>query len=61
MRLPWYAPLALLLLALLGLALLGLLWLLGALALLGGSAYLAWRRLSWKVFRRRWRRLPPPR
>jgi len=60
-RLPWYAPLALLLLSLLGLAALGLLWLLFALGLIYASAYLAWRRLSWRLFGRRWRRLPPPR
>jgi hypothetical protein len=53
--------LALLLLSLLGLAALGLLWLLFALGLVSASAYLAWRRLSWRLFGRRWRRLPPPR
>ncbi|WP_117236826.1 hypothetical protein [Thermus sediminis] len=61
MQLPWYAPLLLLLVALLGLALLGLLWLLGVLGLLLGFGYLAWHRLRRRLFGPRWRRLPPPR
>ncbi|MEN2982511.1 MAG: hypothetical protein ABDH20_08265 [Thermus sp.] len=59
MRFPWYAPLILLFLALVGLGVLGLLWLLGALALGVGLLWLAWRRLG-RLLGPRWRRLPPP-
>ncbi len=61
MRVPWYAPLGFLLLALLGLAVLGLVWLLAAVALLAGLGYGAWRGLRRRLWGPAWRRLPPPR
>ncbi|WP_026175235.1 hypothetical protein [Thermus igniterrae] len=60
MRVPWYAPLVLLFLALVGLGVLGLLWLLGALALAGGALWWAWVWLRRRLFGPPWRRLPPP-
>ncbi|GAB5601843.1 hypothetical protein FJNA_03670 [Thermus sp. FJN-A] len=59
MRLPWYAPWLLLLLALVGLGVLGLLWLLGFLGLALGGLAMAWKRLR-RLFGPPWRRLPPP-
>ncbi|MFN4070565.1 MAG: hypothetical protein ACK4HT_03240 [Thermus caldifontis] len=60
MRTPWYWPLVLLLLALVGLGVLGVLWLLMALAVGLGAAWVAWERLRRRLFGPRWRRLPPP-
>lgn len=59
-RVPWYAPLVLLFLALVGLGVLGLLWLLGALALAGGALWWAWVWLRRRLLGPPWRRLPPP-
>ncbi|GAA6756007.1 hypothetical protein Thermus77420_14830 [Thermus thalpophilus] len=59
-RFAWYVPCVLLLLSLVGLGVLATLWFLGALALLGGAALLAVRRVR-RLWGPRWRRLPPPR
>ncbi|WP_243089840.1 hypothetical protein [Thermus neutrinimicus] len=60
MKLPWYLPLLLLLLALVGLGVLGILWLLAVLGLGIGLFWVAWERLRRRLFGPRWRRLPPP-
>ncbi|WP_234553198.1 hypothetical protein [Thermus caliditerrae] len=60
MRWPWYLPLVLLFLALVGLGVLGLLWLLATLGVAAGTLYWAWKRLQRRLLGPRWRRLPPP-
>ncbi|WP_038057077.1 hypothetical protein [Thermus amyloliquefaciens] len=60
MRVPWYWPLVLLFLALVGLGVLGVLWLFMALAVGIGIAGVAFERLRRRLFGPRWRRLPPP-